>query len=277
MMTRSFFGAIASVVLAIGLLLGSAKAGDDVFGRIKGLIGGDDDAQGGEQQPSAGKSDEGGLSGMLESLIGKTGAPGADLSDTEIDAGLREALHVGTERVVAQLGAVDGFNLDPAIHIPLPKGLARVQKALGAIGLSSLMDDLELRLNRAAELATPAAKELFFNAIEEMTLADARGILTGPDDSATRYFQGKMSQPLAQAMRPLVDDALKDAGAVQAYDRVMGEYRNLPFVPDVKADLSAHVLKLGIDGIFFYIAKEEAAIRNDPVARTTDLLRRVFG
>lgn len=269
------FRAVGATV-AFALLVTSASADDDLFGRIKGLIG-DDEAESSDQQPAASGSDKGGLSGLLDSLIGDSGSPGADLTDAEIGAGLREALHVGTERVVGQLGVVDGFNLDPAVHIPLPKGLERVQEALATIGLSSLMDDLELRLNRAAELATPAAKQLFFNAIEEMTLADARGILTGPDDSATRYFQGKMSDPLARAMRPLVDDALKDAGAVQAYDRVMGEYETLPFMPDVKADLSDHVLKLGIDGIFFYIAKEEAAIRNDPVKRTTDLLRRVFG
>lgn len=276
MISRDFSRAAFGAAVAFALLLGSASADDDLFGRIKGLIG-DDDAEGSDQQPAASGSDEGGLSGLLDSLIGGGDAPGADLTDAEIGAGLREALHVGTERVVQQLGAVDGFNLDPAVHIPLPKGLERVQEALATIGLSSLMDDLELRLNRAAELATPAAKQLFFSAIEEMTLADARGILTGPDDSATRYFKGKMSDPLAHAMRPLVDDALKDAGAVQAYDRVMGEYETLPFMPDVKADLSDHVLKLGIDGIFFYIAKEEAAIRNDPVKRTTDLLRRVFG
>ncbi|NIA19893.1 MAG: DUF4197 family protein [Xanthomonadaceae bacterium] len=199
------------------------------------------------------------------------------LSTDEIGSGLKEALRVGSERVVAQLGKTDGFNADPQIHIPLPENLKKVQSALNKVGMSSMVDDLELRLNRAAEAATPKAKKLFGDAIKEMTMDDAKAIYQGPDDAATSYFKGKMSKPLAEEMKPIVEKSLDEVGAIQSYDKVMSKYKSLPFVPDAKADLTNHVLDKGMDGIFYYIAKEEAAIRQNPVKRTTELLQRVFG
>jgi len=196
---------------------------------------------------------------------------------TQIAAGLKEALRVGSETVVGQLGRADGFNADPAIHIPLPKSFKSVQSALKPLGKTNLLDDLELRLNRAAEQATPKAKALFLAAIEGMTLDDVMGIFNGPQDAATRYFQKKMSPQLAVEMKPIVDQALAQAGAVQAFENVMGQYRSVPFVPDVKADLSDYVVEQGMNGIFHYLAKEEAAIRQNPVKRTTELLKTVFG
>jgi hypothetical protein len=199
------------------------------------------------------------------------------LSSTEIGAGLKEALTVGSERVVDQLGRSDGFNGDANIHIPLPASLDKVQTALRAAGLSSMLDDLELRLNRAAEAATPKAKKLFVQAIQEMTIDDVQGIYNGPQDAATRYFQKKMSAPLGEEMRPVVQESLSQVGAVQSYDAVMGKYRTLPFVPSAKADLTGYVVEKGLAGIFHYIAVEEAAIRQNPVKRSTELLQRVFG
>ncbi len=199
------------------------------------------------------------------------------LTRSDIATGLKDALRVGTGRVVEQLGKADGFNADPAIHIPLPDNMLQVKKALAAVGMSSMMDDLELKLNRAAEVATPPAKEIFWNSIEAMTLDDVTEIYNGRDDAATRYFQDKMSVPLAEAMQPIVEQAINQVGAVQAYDAVMGQYSSLPFVPDVKADLNSYVVTEGMNGIFHYIAAEEAAIRQNPAARTTDILKKVFG
>jgi len=200
-----------------------------------------------------------------------------ELSSSEIGAGLKEALRVGSENVVNQLGRVDGFNKDAAIHIPLPDKLRAVRSALQRVGMSGLLDDLELKINRAAEVATPKARKLFVQAIAEMTISDVEAIYKGPDDSATQYFKKKMSPALAEEMRPVVESSLAEVGAMQVYDRVMGEYRSLPFMPDVKADLTNYVVQKGMDGIFYYLAKEEAAIRKDPAKQTTDLLRRVFG
>ncbi|MGV1098988.1 DUF4197 domain-containing protein [Thiovibrio sp. JS02] len=199
------------------------------------------------------------------------------LSSQEIGAGLKEALKVGTENVVRQLGAVDGFNNDAKVHIPLPQEFATVKAVLARVGMGGMAEDLELRLNRAAEAATPKAKELLWQAIKEMSIDDVKAIYDGPNDAATRYFQGRMSPALAKAMEPVVDRSLGEAGAIQAYERMMGQYKSLPFVPDIKADLSRHVLEKGMAGIFYYLAKEEAAIRQNPAKRTTELLQRVFG
>lgn len=214
---------------------------------------------------------------MLQGLGSGGGGAGGALATGEIIAGLRDALTVGTERVVSTVGREDGFNGDPDIHIPLPGALKNVQQALRAIGASGMADEVELKLNRAAEAAAPEAKRIFVDAITAMSVEDARGILNGPKDSATQYFRGKMTDPLRDAMRPVVDSSLADVGAVQSYDAMMGRYRSLPFVPDVKANLTDHVLGGALDGIFLYLAREEAAIRENPAKRTTDIMRKVFG
>lgn len=211
---------------------------------------------------------------LLKSLGGSDTA--RELTVEEIGSGLKEALRVGSETVVQQLGAVDGFNNDAQIHIPLPDSLNYVKTMLSKVGMSALFEDLELRLNRAAEAATPKAKQLFFDAIAQMTLEDVKGIYNGPDDAATQFFKAKMSPQLAEEMKPVIEDTLMEVGAVRAYDNMMKEYTAIPFVPDVKADLTGHVIEKGMDGIFYYIAKEEAAIRKDPMKRTTELLEKVF-
>lgn len=212
---------------------------------------------------------------LFKSLTGTEG--GSEPSVGEIGDAFKEALRIGSRKVVKQLGAVDGFNADPAVHIPLPEQFVTVKKALSAVGLSGTVDDLELKLNRAAEAAAPKARKLFIQAISDMTFDDVMTIYKGPEDSATRYFQRKMSPALRVEMRPIIDNSLAEVGAVKAYDDVMGRYKGLPFVPDVKADLTEHVVDKGIAGIFHYIANEEAAIRKDPARRTTDLLKKVFG
>ena len=214
----------------------------------------------------------------LESIQGSGSGSASDtLTDGEIGNGLREALKVGVSTVVSQVGAADGYNGDPRIHVPLPKSLENVQKTLTRIGMSDLMDDLELRLNRAAEKAAPAARDIFWQAIREMTLDDVQQIYKGPDDAATRYLARTMSDPLIQRLRPIVEDSLSQVGAVRAYDNAIGQYKAIPFVPDAKADLTQHALERALQGLFLYLAEEEAAIRQNPAKRTTELLQKVFG
>ncbi|WP_422367975.1 DUF4197 domain-containing protein [Pelagibius sp.] len=246
--------ALALLVLPLAVLhpAGQALAQGSLFDKAKDLL----------------KSGEGETAGGLSAT---------SLSAAEIGDGLREALRVGTERVVGQLGQTDGFNADPDIHIPLPDSLQKVQSALQAVGMSDLADEVELRLNRAAEQATPQAKQIFWDAISEMSVEDAEGILNGPDDAATRYFQDKMSAPLSDAMRPVIDDSLADVGAIAAYDNMMEQYKTIPFVPDAKADLTDYTLAQALDGLFTYVAREEAAIRSDPAKRSTEILQKVFG
>lgn len=201
---------------------------------------------------------------------------GSGLSVADIGAGLKEALRTGTAKVTSQLGAKDGFNADPLAHIPLPDSLRKVQSGLKLVGASGLADDLELRLNRAAEAATPKAKQIFWSALDKMTLDDARAILNGPQDAATRYFQRTMSPDLRTAMRPVIDQGVAEAGAVKTLDSLTASAQGLAPGLDGKAMLTDHVLDYALKGMFSYLAKEEAAIRQDPAKRTTDILRKVF-
>ncbi len=216
----------------------------------------------------------------VDALQGAAPAPGSlspsQPSVGDVTVGLKDALRVGTETVVSQLGRPDGFNLNPEIHIPLPEKMRVVRDALKTVGKSAMLDDLEIRLNRAAELATPRAKELFLTAITAMTLDDAMAIYNGPEDAATRYFQKKLTPQLTEEMTPVVRQSLAETEAVRTYDSVMASYRAIPFVPDAKADLTAHVVDRGLAGIFFSLAREEAAIRRDPAKRTTDMLQKIF-
>ena len=132
-------------------------------------------------------------------------------------------------------------------------------------------------MNAAAEAATPRAKELFIQSITQMTFDDARAILSGQQDAATQYLRRTMGAALVNDMKPIMGNTLNQAGAVQAYDRVMGQYSKLPFVPDVKANLTDYAANKAMDGIFYYVAQEEAAIRANPAKRTTELLKTVFG
>jgi len=212
---------------------------------------------------------------LFDDFMGSDSA--AALTDTDIAAGLREALRVGSGNVVRQLGQKDGYNADPRAHIPLPDSLAQARDTLNRVGLGDSLDRLELRMNRAAETAAPRAREMFIDAIAAMTLDDVRRIYNGPQDAATRYFQAQMSDPLRQEFTPVVEDSLAQVGALRTYDNFMDEYRQIPLLPDIKADLSEHVVNHAVKAIFDYLAEEEAAIRKDPAKRTTELLRRVFG
>lgn len=217
------------------------------------------------------------LAGVATEIMRQT-MSGQALTQAEIGLGLKEALRVGTDSVVGQLGVVDGFNANPAIHIPLPENLLKAKQIADQLGLGAGFNDLEIKLNRAAEVATPKAKALFWDAIQQLTLDDVMNIYQGNDDAATRYFESKMSLPLVNSMQPVIQQSLAEVGAVRSYDELV---RSLgpagALLPDYKTQLTNHVLQLGTGAIFNYLAQEEAAIRQNPVKRTTDLLRRVFG
>jgi hypothetical protein len=202
---------------------------------------------------------------------------GKPLSQQDIAAGLKQALEVGTTTVVTQIGKPNGFYRDAAIHIPLPEKFAKVQRSLNKVGLSSYLDELELSLNRAAEQATPKAKQLFWQAIRDMSWDDVMQIYNGPDDAATRYFQDKMTPALKREMAPVIQITLANAGAIKAYNKVMDKYYAIPYVPKIDVELEDYAMEKTLQGMFYYLAKEEAAIRHDPAKRTTALLQRVFG
>lgn len=196
---------------------------------------------------------------------------------SDINNAFKQALSKASDAVILKLGDTDGFYKDPSAHISLPKSLEKPAKLLKKAGKSKYVDNLELKLNRAAESATPKVKHLFKKSIRDLSFSDVRKIYKGPEDSATQYFKAKMTASLKKEIRPIVISSLSSVGAVTAYNKLVKKYNKLPFTKDIQPDITEYVTDKTINGIFYYIAKEEAAIRNDPIKQTTDLLKEVFG
>lgn len=211
---------------------------------------------------------------LLQGLGG--GGSSSSLSNAEIGGGLRDALRVGTETVTGNLGAKNGFLNDPVAHIPLPGWMNTAKQVMRFTGGAGLLDDVETRMNRAAESSMDEAKQMFGDAIQDMSIDDARGILTGPDDSATRYFESKMTSPLSAKMRPIVERELSASDAFSAYDRAAASAGGAALAPQGKTMMVDHAVEKALQGLFHYIAKEEADIRNNPAKRVTPLLQKVF-
>jgi hypothetical protein len=202
---------------------------------------------------------------------------GSGLGDARIGEGLKEALKVGTQNTVNLTGKVDGFLANQAIKILLPEKLRNLESGLRLAGYGSQVDELVVGMNRAAERAAPAAREIFFGAIGEMTIDDARKILNGPDTAATQYFQGKTTAKLTAAFTPVVERAMSQVGVMQQYNALLDRARGIPFLRVEDYDLDKYVVGKSLDGLFFVLADEEKKIRRDPSARVTSLLKEVFG
>lgn len=198
------------------------------------------------------------------------------LSDEQIGKALKQALSVGAESVVTALQQSGAFADNPNLHINLPSSLASVGKTLDKFGMGQWTNELEAKLNEAAEQAIPAAGPILLTAINNLSLEDIQAIYQGKNDAATQYFKAQMSEPIAQAMEPIIKQSLSNVGALNLYNKMISKYQSIPFVPNVSSDLIALVKTDAISGIFEYLAKEEAAIRNNPAKRTTDLLKKVF-
>jgi hypothetical protein len=207
--------------------------------------------------------------------IGESGT-GTGLSSSEIAAGLREALEVGAKNSSGQLSALDGFFKNAAIKILLPEEAQKVEKALRDIGMGSLVDKAILSVNRAAEDAAKSAAPIFVDAIKAMTIQDALGILQGGDFAATNYLKSKTTSPLTNAFKPVIDQSLQKVGATKYWSDVFSTYNRFA-TNKINPDLSAYVTGRALDGIFYQVGLEEQKIRKDPVARVTDILKKVFG
>lgn len=210
-------------------------------------------------------------------VFSKEGFNSNELSLTDMSGAFKQALTIGAENVISQLGTEGGFSEDQTIRIPLPKNLQKVAKVLNKIGMSKQIDDLELKMNQAAETAVPIAKDLFIESIQEMTFEDVKTIYQGADDSATQYFKQKMTTSLSEKMNPIIETSLAQVGAIQSLNKVMDKYQDIPFVSNVTPNLTEYVVEKGIDGVFHYLAEQEAAIRQNPAKQTTELLKKVFG
>ena len=200
----------------------------------------------------------------------------AGLSNDKIIAGLKEALQVSTGKAVALTGKPDGFLKNEAIKILLPPKLQTVGRGMRMLGMGAQVDELEVGMNRAAEQATPEAKQIFIAAVKKMSFDDARKILTGDDTAATEYFKRTSSADLTAAFSPIVDRSMQRVGVVQQYKKVLAS------VPDSSVlagqlDLNRYVVGKTLDGLFLMLGEEEKKIRKDPAAQTTSLLKEVFG
>ncbi|AMR29136.1 hypothetical protein A0257_19920 [Hymenobacter psoromatis] len=201
----------------------------------------------------------------------------AGLTNTEAANGLKEALIQGISKGADQASATDGFNLNKLIRIPFPPDAQRVATTLRSIGLGSQVDKFELSLNRGAEDAAKSAKPIFLNAIKSLTFTDVWNILTGQKDAATQYLKRTTTSQLTTAFAPIMQQSLDKVDATKYYTSLTTIYNRLPLVTPVQTNLNQYATDRAVDGLFTLIAQEEADIRANPVARTTSLLKKVFG
>ncbi len=200
----------------------------------------------------------------------------AGLTDEKIIAGLKEALRVSTGKAVALTGRPNGFLKNEAIKIVLPPKLQTVGKGMRMLGMGAQVDELEVGMNRAAEQATPEAKQIFIAAVRKMSFDDARKILTGGDTAATDYFKRSSSADLTTAFTPIVKRSMQRVGVVQQYNRVLASAPGGSALAG-QFDLNQYVVGKTLDGLFLMLGEEEKKIRKDPAAQTTSLLKEVFG
>ena len=217
------------------------------------------------------------LSGCAELQQVASQYPGIGTDNTEIALGLKEALNNGITKEVSKLTVKDGFFKNQAVKILLPPELQKVDKTLRDVGLSSLADEGLKVLNRAAEDAVKEATPIFVDAVTKMTFNDARNILFGADNSATMYLQNTTSSALYSKFNPVVKTSLGRVGADKTWNSIITKYNALPMTADVNPDLNDYVTQQALNGVFKMIAVEEKDIRNNLAARTSDLLKRVFG
>lgn len=198
---------------------------------------------------------------------------------TEKDAadGIREALVKGTGTSVALVSKTDGYFLNPEIKIPFPESEKTIESKLRSIGLGSKVDEMIKTMNRAAEDAAKSAEPIFISAIRGMNISDALQIIKGKNDAATQYLAKTTTPELKSKFSPVIKSSLDKVDATRLWAELITAYNQIPFVSKKNPDLTSYVTDKAISGLFTMIAKEELKIRQNPVARTTELLKKVFG
>ena len=215
--------------------------------------------------------------GELQQVVNQLPQGNEGLSNFEIGNGLREALDLGIEKQVSKLTQPDGFFRNELVKILLPEELQKVDKTLRDLGLGNLADEGLKVLNRAAEDAVGEATPIFVEAVKGITFNDARTILLGADDAATQYLSGTTRTALYEKFHPQIEKSFKKVGATEIWENLITRYNSIPLTNDVNPDLTDYVTQEALQGVYTMIAVEEKDIRTNFSARTTDLLRRVFG
>ena len=201
----------------------------------------------------------------------------SDLSNTEASSGLKESLIQGAAKAVSQLSAIDGFFGNSEVKIPLPSSLKKAEKTMRMLGMGKQADELILKMNRAAEAAVPEAKKLLVDAVKNMSIADAKTILTGGDDAATQYFKKITSAPMASKFLPIVKKATENVQLAQQYNKFAEVGRKFGVVNKDQVNIEQYVTKKTLDGVYLMMAQEEAAIRKNPMGQASSMLKKVFG
>ena len=199
------------------------------------------------------------------------------ISDSEIVEGLKQALEIGTGKAVDLVSKQGGYYNNPEIKIPLPGSVQKVEKLLRGAGFGSKLDAFDLSMNNAAERAAPEAKSIFWDAIKQMKIDDAKKILNGRDDEATLYFKDKTNARLQEIFEPIVKESMGEVGVTRTYQDLNAKVEKIPFADSLNLDLDQYVTDGALNGLFQMLAEEEKKIRSDPAARVTDLLKKVFG
>jgi len=201
----------------------------------------------------------------------------APLTNNEVISGLREALTIGTNNSTSLTSKLDGFYKNPEIFIPFPPEVIKVKNTVEDLGMKKQVDEFVMTMNRAAETASKDAAPIFINAIKEMTIADGFAILKGEDNAATTYLKDKTSGQLKVKFNPVVKNAISKVQVTKYWNPVINTYNKIPFIEKQNPNLGDYITTKAMDGLFIMIEKEEKKIRKDPLARVTDILKRVFG
>ena len=201
----------------------------------------------------------------------------AELEQATIISGLKEALSLSTEKAIALVGKTDGYFGNQAIKILMPEKMRMVTDALGKMGMQKQIDEFILSMNRAAEKAAPKAASIFGDAIKNMNLEDAQKILNGGNTGATDYFKLKTSDSIYTEFKPIIAATMGEAGTTRLFENIMSKAKTLPLMSGIKFDLDDYVTKKSTDGLFVMLGQQEKMIRINPGARSTDLLKTVFG
>lgn len=206
-----------------------------------------------------------------------TNSTGQNVNSDEVGRGIKEALSVGIKNASAKANKLDGYYKNPQIKIPFPKEVSQVESKLKQLGMTKLVDDFVVTLNRSAENAAKEAAPIFVSAITQMTLNDAIGLFKGGDNAATEYLKRTTSTQLYAAFLPHIKTALAKTSCTKYWTKITTTYNRIPMVKPVQTDLEKYTTNKALDGLFFLVAQEEFKIRKDPAARITELLRKVFG
>ncbi len=217
------------------------------------------------------------LEQVVNDTINSTSSTSKPLTNEEVIKGLKEALTIGTQNATKIVSQLDGFNKNPKIRIPFPPEAEKVKQKVIDLGMQEQVDKFELTLNRAAEEAAKEAAPIFIEAVKGMSIADGFAILKGNDNAATEYLREKTSAQLKQKFKPVIKNAIEKVEVTKYWNPIITTYNKIPFVEKMNPDLEEYVTQKAMDGLFLMLAEEEAKIRKDPMARVTDLLKRVFG